>query len=72
MLYFDPKHPGNFSATGKPLHPFCNVCGWRKGGLDSWNGRACKCGDMSPPFTELCRQWNAASAAIDKAKGAPR
>jgi hypothetical protein len=30
------------------LHPFCNVCGWRKGGVDSWNGRACKCGLSEP------------------------
>jgi len=26
------------------LHPFCWVCGWRKGGPDSWDGKACKCG----------------------------
>jgi hypothetical protein len=29
-------------------HPYCNVCGWRKGGTDSWNGFACKCGDSAP------------------------
>ncbi len=34
----------------KPLHPFCNKCGWRKGGLDSWDGKACKCGHYEPPF----------------------
>jgi hypothetical protein len=28
--------------TGK--HPFCRVCSWRKGGVDSWDGKACKCG----------------------------
>lgn len=27
-----------------PLRPFCNVCGWRKGGPDSWDGHRCKCG----------------------------
>jgi len=32
------------------LHPYCNVCGWRKGGLDSWNGRACKCRLSEPPM----------------------
>jgi hypothetical protein len=26
------------------LRPYCNDCGWRKGGRDSWNGVACKCG----------------------------
>ena len=35
------------------LTPFCNDCGWRKGGLDSWNGRACKCGFSSPTFRQL-------------------
>lgn len=38
------------SATLKPLHPYCNKCGWRKGGIDSWNGRACKCGNSAAPF----------------------
>lgn len=33
-----------------PLHPFCNKCGWRKGGVDSWNGRACKCGCSEAAF----------------------
>jgi hypothetical protein len=32
------------------LRPFCNVCGWRKGGLDSWDGTRCKCGHSSPPI----------------------
>lgn len=36
--------------NGHPLHPFCNVCGWRKAGIDSWNGRACKCGHREPPM----------------------
>ncbi len=31
-------------------HPFCPVCGWRKGGVDSWDGRACKCGHCAPPL----------------------
>lgn len=36
----------NITHTPEPkqLHPFCNICGWRKGGVDSWNGTACKCG----------------------------
>jgi hypothetical protein len=30
------------------LHPYCNTCGWRKGGQDSWNGKTCKCGETAP------------------------
>lgn len=26
------------------LAPWCQICGWRKWGNDSWNGRSCKCG----------------------------
>jgi len=41
-------------AQGRPLlHPFCNTCGWRKGGLDSWNGRACKCRLWEPPMPSI-------------------
>ena len=32
------------------LHPMCSACGWRKGGADSWNGKACKCGRWEPPL----------------------
>lgn len=28
-------------------HRFCKVCGWRQGGIDSWDGKACKCGIRS-------------------------
>ena len=35
------------------LTPMCNTCGWRKGGLDSWNGQACKCGHSSATFRAL-------------------
>lgn len=27
-----------------PLHLFCYDCGWRRGGVDSWDGIRCKCG----------------------------
>ena len=37
------------------LHPYCNDCGWRKGGLDSWNGVTCKCGHVAPTFSQLLR-----------------
>src|SRR6516165_10800003 len=38
------------SETLKPLHPFCSTCGWRKGGIDSWDGRRCKCGHSELPM----------------------
>ncbi len=37
----------------KPLHPYCQVCGWRKGGQDSWDGLACKCKLSAPPFPPM-------------------
>lgn len=41
-------------ADAKPaaLHPYCQVCGWRKGGVDSWDGKACKCRHSEPPMPE--------------------
>jgi hypothetical protein len=39
--------------SSRPLHPFCRKCGWRRGGVDSWDGRACKCGISEPPY-KLC------------------
>lgn len=36
-------------AAGQPVHEFCNVCGWRKGGIDSWDGNRCKCGHSGIP-----------------------
>lgn len=38
------------------LHPFCKVCGWRKGGSDSWDGKACKCGLYEKPITVIPNQ----------------
>lgn len=35
------------------LHPWCSDCGWRKGGVDSWDGRACKCGLREPPIERV-------------------
>lgn len=45
----------SFGLTDKDLAltPMCNVCGWRKGGQDSWNGSACKCGHTSLTFGTL-------------------
>jgi len=35
---------------GNKLHPLCKSCGWAKGGVDSWNGHACKCKLSEPPI----------------------
>ena len=37
-------------ATVGPKHPYCQLCGWRKGGVDSWDGKRCKCGLHAPAF----------------------
>lgn len=37
----------------KPLRPYCCTCGWRKGGPDSWDGVACKCGHQEPPMKRI-------------------
>lgn len=42
------------------FHPYCKACGWRKGGADSWNGSACKCGLSAPAISvtvEADRMW---------------
>lgn len=40
-------------STGK--HPMCNICGWRKGGTDSWDGSACKCRLRAPAMCRCAR-----------------
>ena len=35
------------------LRPFCMKCNWRKGGPDSWNGFACKCGETEQPIKRV-------------------
>lgn len=47
-----------------PQYVLCRTCGWRQGGLDSWNGRACKCGHASAPQT-TCSACNY-SGIIDR------
>ena len=32
-----------------PEREWCPICGWRKGGKDSWNGNECKCGHSVNP-----------------------
>ena len=39
--------------TKQVLHPYCNICGWRKGGADSWDGQRCKCGHWEPPIKQV-------------------
>lgn len=41
---------GSTGGLGGALHPWCPTCGWRKGGTDSWSGKACKCGLWEPPI----------------------
>ena len=58
------------------LRPMCRRCGWAQGGLDSWDGRACKCGISSPTFGDLLRELQAKKSpggdpgpGINRAKG---
>lgn len=37
----------------EPLRPWCKDCGWRKGGIDSWDGSRCKCGHSEPPLRHV-------------------
>lgn len=39
--------------TGK--RPWCRVCGWRKGGVDSWDGARCKCKLSAPEYYRCLR-----------------
>lgn len=41
------------TAQQLALHPYCNDCGWRQGGADSWDGVKCKCGKTAPSFKRL-------------------
>ena len=37
-------------AKNPPSHPMCQKCGWRTGGVDSWDGYRCKCGRSTLPW----------------------
>jgi hypothetical protein len=52
----------------KRLHPFCERCGWRKGGVDSWNGHACKCGWYEPPMRRIPDTEEEADEAADNGR----
>ncbi len=43
-------------STSEKRHPYCRKCGWRRGGVDSWDGLRCKCGIAEPAFDwcEVC------------------
>lgn len=45
------------NETWPVVHPYCQVCGWRKGGRDSWNGFACKCGHSEPAIRRVSMAW---------------
>lgn len=47
-----PRPPA-FPYLEGGLRPYCQACGWRKGGADSWDGRACKCGEQSPSLSAI-------------------
>ena len=32
-----------------PYRQWCPICGWSKGGNDSWDGDSCKCGFVFDP-----------------------
>jgi len=59
-----PSTPSPEKAS--PLHPYCKVCGWRKGGVNSWDGEACKCGHREPPMPQ--RGMEAIEAAVAAAR----
>jgi hypothetical protein len=49
--------------TSGPLFPYCQKCGWRKGGKDSWNGYACKCGHTAIPMKDDAKAPTSASGS---------
>lgn len=62
------------SQNAEPVRPFCKVCGWRKGGIDSWDGAACKCGLTEPPIPPVAEiialpSRGGGRAALAKARG---
>lgn len=50
-----PRAKFHVIINGEPkaLRPYCNNCGWRKGGPDSWDGVSCKCHFTEPPIEEV-------------------
>ena len=43
-------HIASNNPCPEPIRPYCNKCGWRKGGPDSWNGTECKCRENAAPI----------------------
>lgn len=46
--YLNPERDDPNYRLSQPLHPYCGKCGWRKGGIHSWDGNACRCGHTAP------------------------
>lgn len=46
-------HVATNTDDPKPFHPYCKDCGWRMGGVDSWDGKACKCGHSEAPIRRV-------------------
>lgn len=44
------KRAAKAAAKLGMTYPMCRDCNWRKGGVDSWDGFACKCGHTSAAF----------------------
>jgi hypothetical protein len=70
-ITFDVSNPAYLAKNGTPLHPACHKCGWRMGGVDSWNGSTCKCGAQSRTFVEMARTWNASAPAVLQTSDTP-
>jgi hypothetical protein len=48
-----PEMLRGLTDAQRVLRPYCQDCGWRRGGPDSWDGARCKCGVSSPTFSQL-------------------
>jgi len=57
ILFFEWVLPEGYAEPLPiPLRPYCKVCGWRKGGPDSWDGKACKCKLTAEPIARVVRR----------------
>jgi tRNA(Ile2) C34 agmatinyltransferase TiaS len=48
-----PRLTDGLTEKQLALHPMCRDCGWRMGGLDSWDGARCKCRKSAPSFRKV-------------------
>jgi hypothetical protein len=56
----------NKGDTSRPLHPACKRCGWRMGGVDSWDGKACRCGKAAPAMAGVPAPSGPLSLTVDE------